>query len=110
MPPPPPPPSGKPGNAEIVSGVNPFTHIPYSENYYDILDKRKKLPCYAARKDFLKLVKKNQVVILVGETGSGKTTQMPQFILDAGYHGGGARCVACTQPRRVAAMSVAQRV
>ena len=54
-------------------------------------------------------MKKNQCTILVGETGSGKTTQMPQFILDAGYATYG-KAVACTQPRRVAAMSVAQRV
>ena len=75
----------------------------------DILEKRKTLPCAAAKKDFLKLVKRNQVTVLVGETGSGKTTQMPQFILDAGYASFG-KAVACTQPRRVAAMSVAQRV
>ena len=49
--------------------------------------KRKKLPCYAARKDFLKLVKKHQTTVLVGETGSGKTTQCPQFLLEAGCAG-----------------------
>merc|ERR1712139_632578 len=45
-------------------------------------------------------------------TGSGKTTQMGQFLLEAGFHrvGGKPRVIACTQPRRVAAMSVAQRV
>ena len=47
--------------------------------------------------------------MLVGETGSGKTTQTPQFCVDAGYCNHGKR-VAVTQPRRVAAMSVAQRV
>jgi len=51
-------------------------------------------------------------VVLVGETGSGKTTQLPQFLLEAGYHvpGGQNKCIACTQPRRVAAMSVSRRV
>jgi HrpA-like RNA helicase len=50
-----------------------------------------------------------QTLILVGETGSGKTTQIPQFLLEAGYANKG-QTIACTQPRRVAAMSVAQRV
>ena len=49
-----------------------------------------------------------QVIILVGETGSGKTTQIPQFLIQAGYTN--KRGIACTQPRRVAAMSVAKRV
>eukprot|EP00392_Amoebophrya_sp_AT5.2_P018958 g19625.t1 len=97
------------GTGEPDSGINPLTNTPYSQRYWDIMEKRKTLPCAAAKKDFLKLVKKNQVTVLVGETGSGKTTQMPQFILDAGYATYG-KSVACTQPRRVAAMSVAQRV
>jgi len=91
---------------------NPLTGKPYSKRYQDILEKRRKLPAWDARKDFLKLIKRNQVVVLVGETGSGKTTQLPQFLLEAGYHvqNGVNKGIACTQPRRVAAMSVAQRV
>jgi pre-mRNA-splicing factor ATP-dependent RNA helicase DHX15/PRP43 len=58
---------------------------------------------------------KNQVTVLVGETGSGKTTQIPQWCVDFALtlpvsSGQKRRAVACTQPRRVAAMSVAQRV
>eukprot|EP00920_Eleutheroschizon_duboscqi_P041611 GHVT01099874.1.p1 GENE.GHVT01099874.1~~GHVT01099874.1.p1 ORF type:complete len:749 (+),score=165.00 GHVT01099874.1:264-2510(+) len=94
--------------AALPSNISPFTRRPYSKRYFEILEKRKSLPAWAAQKNFLKLVKRNQTVILVGETGSGKTTQMAQFIIHAGYHAG--RCVGCTQPRRVAAMSVAQRV
>lgn len=92
--------------------VNPLTEEPYSTRYYQILEKRRMLPAWEARKDFLKLIKKNQVVVLVGETGSGKTTQMAQFLMEAGYHikDGMNKGIACTQPRRVAAMSVAQRV
>ena len=91
---------------------NPLTGRSYSKRYYDILGKRKSLPAWEARNEFLKLIKKNQAVVLVGETGSGKTTQLPQFLLEAGYHiqNGRSRGIACTQPRRVAAMSVAQRV
>ena len=89
--------------------VNPFTHRPYSEKYFDILKKRKDLPVWQQQKDFVNILKKSQTLILVGETGSGKTTQVPQFVVDAGYTVNGKLCV-CTQPRRVAAMSVARRV
>eukprot|EP01053_Blabericola_migrator_P012582 Blabericola_migrator_1__12581@NODE_7_length_25668_cov_124_338502_g6_i0_p4_GENE_NODE_7_length_25668_cov_124_338502_g6_i0NODE_7_length_25668_cov_124_338502_g6_i0_p4_ORF_typecomplete_len746_score130_95Flavi_DEAD/PF07652_14/1_2e30HA2/PF04408_23/1_7e28OB_NTP_bind/PF07717_16/3_3e18DEAD/PF00270_29/1_3e15Helicase_C/PF00271_31/4_4e11AAA_22/PF13401_6/2_1e10AAA_19/PF13245_6/6_7e09SRP54/PF00448_22/1_1e06ResIII/PF04851_15/7_4e05Herpes_ori_bp/PF02399_15/2_9e05AAA_30/PF13604_6/0_00091PPV_E1_C/PF00519_17/0_0013 len=93
---------------EVPEGYNPLTNVPYSARYYELLAQRQKLPAFEARKQFLKTVKKNQCVVLVGETGSGKTTQCAQFLIDAGYHKG--KCIACTQPRRVAAMSVARRV
>ena len=64
---------------------------------------------WQAREDFVQMIHKNQTTILVGETGSGKTTQIAQFISEAGYTNTG-KMVACTQPRRVAAMSVARRV
>eukprot|EP01062_Namystynia_karyoxenos_P077738 TRINITY_DN7884_c0_g1_i1.p1 TRINITY_DN7884_c0_g1~~TRINITY_DN7884_c0_g1_i1.p1 ORF type:complete len:771 (+),score=249.75 TRINITY_DN7884_c0_g1_i1:77-2314(+) len=86
--------------------VSPYTNKPYSRQYMEILAKRKTLPVWEAQDDFCRLLEEFQVVILVGETGSGKTTQIPQFILNMAPDNG----VACTQPRRVAAMSVAQRV
>ena len=86
--------------------MNPYTGQPYSAKYYEILEKRKKLPVWEAQEDLKELVRKYQVLILVGETGSGKTTQIPQFLVEMAPDRG----VACTQPRRVAAMSVAQRV
>ncbi|KAL6514487.1 Pre-mRNA-splicing factor ATP-dependent RNA helicase DEAH1 [Orobanche gracilis] len=72
-------------------------------------DERKKLPIYPFRDELLQAVRDHQVLVIVGETGSGKTTQIPQYLHEAGYtkHG---RMIACTQPRRVAAMSVAARV
>ncbi|KAF8049480.1 hypothetical protein N665_2203s0007 [Sinapis alba] len=69
---------------------------------------RKSLPIYAYRDELLKLVEENQVLVIVGETGSGKTTQIPQYLQEAGYTKRGK--IGCTQPRRVAAMSVASRV
>ncbi|TYZ64887.1 hypothetical protein PybrP1_001110 [[Pythium] brassicae (nom. inval.)] len=68
---------------------------------------RERLPVFAHRRQILAAVETHQVVILVGETGSGKTTQIPQFLLE---QSGGAARVAITQPRRVAAITVAQRV
>ena len=86
--------------------INKFTGQTYSDDYYKLLKKRMSLPVWSSRKQILELVEKNRIVIIQGETGSGKTTQIPQFLLDAGYYGG----IVCTQPRRVAAMSIAKRV
>lgn len=69
---------------------------------------RKTLPIYPYRDELLKAVDDHQVLVIVGETGSGKTTQIPQYLHEAGYTQRGK--IGCTQPRRVAAMSVAARV
>jgi len=74
-----------------------------------IEEKRKTLPVYQYRDTFLQAVHDYQILIIVGETGSGKTTQLPQYLYEAGYCKDGKK-VGCTQPRRVAAMSVAARV
>ena len=74
----------------------------------ELLEKRRTLPVYAYRTEFLEAVKDNQVLVVIGETGSGKTTQLPQFLHEVGYSKVGL--IGCTQPRRVAAMSVAARV
>uniref|UniRef100_A0A5B7BS90 RNA helicase n=1 Tax=Davidia involucrata TaxID=16924 RepID=A0A5B7BS90_DAVIN len=71
-------------------------------------EERKLLPMYPYRDELLKAVHDHQVLVIVGETGSGKTTQIPQYLHEAGYTKRGK--VGCTQPRRVAAMSVAARV
>ncbi|KAL3617822.1 Pre-mRNA-splicing factor ATP-dependent RNA helicase DEAH1 [Castilleja foliolosa] len=69
---------------------------------------RKTLPVYPYREELLKAIDNHQVLVIVGETGSGKTTQIPQYLHEAGYTARGK--IGCTQPRRVAAMSVAARV
>jgi pre-mRNA-splicing factor ATP-dependent RNA helicase DHX38/PRP16 len=71
-------------------------------------EQREYLPAFAVREDLLRVIRDNQVVIVVGQTGSGKTTQLTQFLYEDGY--GGKGLIGCTQPRRVAAMSVAKRV
>lgn len=90
--------------------TNPFSGNEFSVGYFDILKTRRNLPVHQQRDEFLKVFQKNQIMVFVGETGSGKTTQIPQFVLfDDLPHLQGTQ-VACTQPRRVAAMSVAARV
>ncbi|XP_065674723.1 pre-mRNA-splicing factor ATP-dependent RNA helicase PRP16 isoform X2 [Hydra vulgaris] len=71
-------------------------------------EQRQYLPIFAARSELLTIIRDNPVVVIVGETGSGKTTQLTQYLLEDGYSKYGI--IGCTQPRRVAAMSVAKRV
>ena len=72
-------------------------------------EQRESLPIYKLRAQLLAAFHENQLLVVIGETGSGKTTQMTQYLADAGYCAGG-KMIGCTQPRRVAAMSVAKRV
>lgn len=73
---------------------------------------REKLPAYTMKDELLHAVANNQVLVVSGETGCGKTTQLPQFILEEQIESlNGAQCnIICTQPRRISAMSVAGRV
>ncbi|XP_034563460.1 ATP-dependent RNA helicase DHX8-like [Notolabrus celidotus] len=73
-----------------------------------ILQQRESLPIYKLKEQLVQAVHDNQIMIVVGETGSGKTTQITQYLAEAGYTARGK--IGCTQPRRVAAMSVAKRV
>ena len=63
---------------------------------------------WGARDALLAEVRANRALVVIGETGSGKTTQIPRMLMEAGLARGGM--VACTQPRRVAAITVARRV
>jgi ATP-dependent RNA helicase DHX36 len=78
----------------------------------DMSSARERLPVHSHRAAILSILQQHQVVLVCGETGCGKTTQVPQFILE---HAAAARCltrtrILCTQPRRISATSVAQRV
>ncbi|KAJ0406647.1 hypothetical protein P43SY_009758 [Pythium insidiosum] len=73
-----------------------------------IQQQRRFLPIFQCRDELLQVIRENQIVVIVGETGSGKTTQLTQYLHEEGYSQYGM--IGCTQPRRVAAMSVAARV
>lgn len=73
-----------------------------------IKEQRESLPIFQFREQVIAAVQENQVLVVIGETGSGKTTQMTQYLAEAGFAVRGK--IGCTQPRRVAAMSVAKRV
>ncbi|XP_029927881.1 pre-mRNA-splicing factor ATP-dependent RNA helicase DHX16 [Myripristis murdjan] len=74
-----------------------------------IQEVRRSLPVFPYREDLLAAIHEHQILVIEGETGSGKTTQIPQYLMEDGYTKGGMK-IGCTQPRRVAAMSVAARV
>uniref|UniRef100_A0A8C5NNA1 ATP-dependent RNA helicase DHX8 n=1 Tax=Junco hyemalis TaxID=40217 RepID=A0A8C5NNA1_JUNHY len=73
-----------------------------------IIEQRESLPIFRLKEQLIQAVHDNQILIVIGETGSGKTTQITQYLAEAGYTSRGK--IGCTQPRRVAAMSVAKRV
>ncbi|KAK8236241.1 pre-mRNA-splicing factor ATP-dependent RNA helicase prp16 [Phyllosticta capitalensis] len=104
-----------PGAEPEKKGGSQFAeHLKKSEGQSDfsksksLREQREYLPAFAVREELLRVIRDNQVVIVVGQTGSGKTTQLTQFLYEDGY--GKFGMIGCTQPRRVAAMSVAKRV
>lgn len=93
------------GNLHVDSGLSKA----HPQSSKAVISDRTNLPVYKFKDDILKAVKLNQVLILVGETGSGKTTQIPQYLFEE-FLSSTNKKLCCTQPRRVAAMSVASRV
>ncbi|NWV21986.1 DHX36 helicase, partial [Origma solitaria] len=80
--------------------------------YIEMQRFREKLPSYGMKEELVKLINSHRVTVISGETGCGKTTQVTQFILDDHIERGlGSTCrIVCTQPRRISAISVAERV
>ena len=95
-------------------GIFPSTHWQVEaaalEKRYQIEKNRLQsaLPMYSQRTEIVKMIAENQVSILLGETGSGKSTQVAQYLYEAGL--AGQKKIVCTQPRKVAATSLAKRV
>ncbi|CAG8606318.1 1859_t:CDS:10, partial [Ambispora leptoticha] len=92
--------------------VNKKQRKNFDLEFHDIAQRlkgfRKELPIWRERKKLVQAVKENETIVVMGEMGCGKSTQIPQFLLDAGFISDGA--IALTQPRRVAAISLAKRV
>ena len=70
-----------------------------------MIEYKKELPIYKFKDEIVQSVLNNPVTIIAGDTGCGKSTQVPQYLLEAGYSS-----IACTQPRRIACVSLAARV
>uniref|UniRef100_A0A1I8G6H1 RNA helicase n=1 Tax=Macrostomum lignano TaxID=282301 RepID=A0A1I8G6H1_9PLAT len=101
------------GGPEIPEWKKALTAVPRSlgagrKMAKSILEQRESLPIFRLKTELVQAIRDNRILVVIGETGSGKTTQMTQYMAEAGYTASGR--IACTQPRRVAAMSVAKRV
>ncbi|KAH8200147.1 hypothetical protein TruAng_005659 [Truncatella angustata] len=81
-----------------------------SPRFYNMLQFRMQLPMWAFREQVLDAVDQNQVVIICGETGCGKSTQVPSFLLEHQLSRGLPCKIYCTEPRRISAISLARRV
>jgi ATP-dependent RNA helicase DHX29 len=87
-----------------------WAHKASTPSYQHMLVGRQNLPVYGFRESILSTIDKHQIIIICGETGCGKSTQIPSFILEHELSQGKACKVFCTEPRRISAISLAQRV
>ncbi|KAK3922630.1 Pre-mRNA-splicing factor ATP-dependent RNA helicase DHX16 [Frankliniella fusca] len=98
-----------PGDKEMTMKEKERSVSEAQKKKMDIEETRRSLPIYHYKESLVDAVQNHQVLIIEGETGSGKTTQIPQYLHEAGFTKDGKK-IGCTQPRRVAAMSVSARV
>ncbi|PVF97099.1 putative PRP16-RNA-dependent ATPase [Serendipita vermifera] len=96
------------GDSKFASHLKTATATSAFARSRTLKEQREYLPAFACREELLRVIRDFQVVVVVGETGSGKTTQLAQYLYEDGFCKNGI--IGCTQPRRVAAMSVAKRV
>ncbi|KAG0202840.1 hypothetical protein BGX28_004756 [Mortierella sp. GBA30] len=103
----------KPNSPGSVAMMKDYEKLSATNVSFQALQQaRSKLPAWGFKEQLVKVVENNAVVIVCGETGCGKTTQVPQFILDSWIQAciGEHANIVCTQPRRIAAIGVAERV
>ncbi|KAE8737609.1 hypothetical protein FOCC_FOCC016929, partial [Frankliniella occidentalis] len=98
-----------PGDKEMTMKEKERSVSEAQKKKMDLDETRRSLPIYHYKDSLVEAVKNHQVLIIEGETGSGKTTQIPQYLHEAGFTKDNKK-IGCTQPRRVAAMSVSARV
>jgi HrpA-like RNA helicase len=105
------------GSADFVASeckklAEQLQGLQLSSEYKGMAQARQKLPAHSMRSEVVEACAQNQVVLICGTTGCGKTTQVPQFILEEAFGAGqGGKCsIICTQPRRISALGVAERV
>ncbi|KAM9742943.1 putative ATP-dependent RNA helicase DHX37 [Menidia menidia] len=96
------------GKVKNTMPSEPAVFIPVDRSP-DVQEARLKLPVLAEEQGIMEAVRENPCVVICGETGSGKTTQVPQFLYEAGY-ASGSGIIGITEPRRVAAVSMSHRV
>ncbi|XP_008552870.1 3'-5' RNA helicase YTHDC2 isoform X2 [Microplitis demolitor] len=98
-------------NAKAMGRLNnSIPQVPQLRTNQELINFRKNLPVYNSRDKIIDALSSSQVVIIAGETGSGKTTQVPQYILENCQQRNQVCRIICTQPRRLSAVSIAERV
>lgn len=95
-------------DSQYAKNMTNFEAISDFARSKSVKEQREYLPIFSVREQLVNVIRENRITIIVGETGSGKTTQLTQFLYEEGYTSYGI--IGCTQPRRVAAVSVAKRV